>query len=39
MTTSAVIMLVVSLILVPGGLVASAIFLRRHPEVATYPPE
>jgi hypothetical protein len=38
MTATAITMLVVSLVLVPGGLIASVIFLVRKPEVGTYPP-
>jgi len=37
MSLSAIIMLIVSLAIVPGGLAASAIYLIRKPEVAQYP--
>ena len=33
MTTSAVLMMVVAMLVVWGGLVASILFLRAHPEV------
>jgi hypothetical protein len=38
MTVAAITWLIVSLLIVPGGLVASAVFLVRRPEVAQYPP-
>ncbi len=37
MTTIAIIFLIISIVLVWGGLVASALFLRRRPERAAYP--
>jgi hypothetical protein len=38
MGASAILMLVVSLVVVPGGLAASAVFLALRPEVPAYPP-
>jgi hypothetical protein len=38
MTAAAISMLIVSLLVVPGGLIASAIFLVAKPELSQYPP-
>ncbi|MDR1188819.1 MAG: MetS family NSS transporter small subunit [Bifidobacteriaceae bacterium] len=38
MTAAAVVMLIVSLLVVPGGLIASTIFLSLKPELSEYPP-
>jgi hypothetical protein len=38
MTPLAITFLILSILLVWGGLVASSVFLRRHPEAASYPP-
>jgi hypothetical protein len=38
MSIAAIIMLVVSLAVVPGGLTASTVFLALRPELAEYPP-
>lgn len=37
MTLTAVIMLIVALVVVWGGLVASIMWLRKHPERTSYP--
>ncbi len=37
MTPLAITFLILAIVIVWGGLVASAVFLRRHPEVADYP--
>ncbi|WP_131104250.1 methionine/alanine import family NSS transporter small subunit [Ornithinimicrobium sufpigmenti] len=39
MSTPAVIMMVVSMVLVWGGLVASILFMRARPQVATEDPD
>ncbi|MDR3360242.1 MAG: MetS family NSS transporter small subunit [Bifidobacteriaceae bacterium] len=38
MTLAALSMLVVALVVVPGGLIASTVFLVVKPELAEYPP-
>ncbi|MDR2381268.1 MAG: MetS family NSS transporter small subunit [Bifidobacteriaceae bacterium] len=38
MTAGALIMLIVALLVVPGGLVASTVFLAAQPELPAYPP-
>jgi hypothetical protein len=38
MSADAVILLAVAILIVWGGLAASAVFLIRRPEVATWPP-
>jgi hypothetical protein len=38
MTGLAIFFLILAILLVWGGLVASALYLARHPEVASYPP-
>lgn len=37
MTPLAIVFLVLAIVIVWGGLVASTVFLRRRPEVAEYP--
>ncbi|MDR1824440.1 MAG: methionine/alanine import family NSS transporter small subunit [Bifidobacteriaceae bacterium] len=37
MGVSAIIMMVVALAIIPGGLIASTIFLARRPELDGYP--
>ena len=37
MSSIATLMLVVSLLIVPGGLIASTIFLKLRPELEAYP--
>lgn len=38
MTPIAIVVLIAALIILWGGLAASIVFLRRQPEVASYPP-
>jgi hypothetical protein len=38
MTVVAILFLILAVVLVWGGLIASAVFLRVRPELATYPP-
>lgn len=38
MTLSAILFLVLSIVLLGGGLIGSIVMLRRHPEVDEYPP-
>ncbi|WP_194408730.1 methionine/alanine import family NSS transporter small subunit [Microbacterium cremeum] len=38
MTPIAIVFLLLAVVLVWGGLLASALYLRRHPEPASYPP-